>query len=235
MNIKRKIIRIDEEKCTGCGLCVPSCKEGALKIIDGKARLVSDTYCDGLGSCIGECPFGALFIEEKETAAYTGPNKNAVHEIEKKLPCGCPGSSVKDLSNKVKKAAHHEAANQDSMLSNWPIKLALMPINASYLKGSRLVVLADCCGVAYANLHNDILNGKVVTIGCPKLDDADLYISKLADMIMQNDLASIDVVVMEVPCCRYMVDIVEQALKQSGKAGKFKVTTIGIDGGKCVF
>lgn len=200
MKRTRQIIRIDEDKCNGCGLCVPSCKEGALQIIDGKARLVSEVYCDGLGVCLGECPTGALTIEEHEAEEFVAP-----------LLCGCPGTMVK---------THRQ----------WPIQLHLIPTNAPYLNGADLVLMADCTAFAYANAHQDFIRGRAVAIACPKLDDTSRYVEKLAEMIRINCFRSIEVVMMEVPCCGGLSALAEQAIEMSGVKLPLKKTIVGLEG-----
>ncbi|MFH1654465.1 MAG: 4Fe-4S binding protein [Pseudomonadota bacterium] len=230
--VKRQIIKIDEAKCNGCGLCVPSCKEGALKIIDGKAKLVSEIYCDGLGDCLGECPEGALTIEEKEVEAF---DEKAVekHMNEKKpetkenLPCGCPGTMSKTIERKPCASTN---VRQESQLSQWPIQLTLIPVNAPYLKNSDLVLLADCTALAYADVQHDFIKGRAIAIACPKLDQVEPYIEKLTQMIKINNFKSIEVVMMEVPCCSGLERIVQRAVELSGVDLKLKKTIISIEG-----
>lgn len=231
--IKRKIIRIDEDKCNGCGLCVPSCKEGALQIIDGKARLVSEVYCDGLGACLGECPTGALTIEEREADEF---DEQAVEEkikiethVQNPLPCGCPGRVAREISPRPSTASSN--ARQSSELRQWPVQLTLIPPAAPYLKNADLVLLADCTAYAYANVHQDFIRGRVVAIACPKLDETEPYVEKLTHMIKMNNLRSIEVVMMEVPCCSGLGAVAERAAAQSGIPVPIKKTIIGLDGG----
>jgi len=218
--VKRQIIKIDEDKCNGCGLCVPSCKEGALQIIDGKAKLVSEVYCDGLGACLGECPTGALTIEEREVEAF---DETAVHENLSRrgvsLPCGCPGTMAKTIERSA-----------SSELRQWPIQLTLIPVMAPYLKGADLVLLADCTAVAYANLHRDLVKDKVIAMACPKLDQTDPYVEKLAQMMRHNNFSSIEVVMMEVPCCGGLGWIADRAKESAGIDIDIKQTIIGIEG-----
>jgi len=229
---KRSIIRIDEDKCDGCGLCVPSCREGALQIVDGKAKLVSDIYCDGLGACLGECPRGALKIEEREADEFDDAAVD-VH-LQKKhadpLPCGCPGTMAKSLKPQTMKNNNPSVGKQESELGQWPIQLALVPVNAPYLRGADLVVLADCTGVAYPNLHRDFLRGRAIVMACPKLDDTDPYVQKLAEMMKVNDFRSIEVVMMEVPCCGGLLHVVKKAAELAGSDTHIRHTVISLDG-----
>lgn len=236
--IKRSIIKIDEEKCNGCGLCIPSCKEGALAIVDGKARLVSETYCDGLGACLGQCPQGALTIEEREASAFDEAAVEAKSVQGPALPCGCPGTMARSLPRKteinsckteVKSGVSYKASIQ-SELRQWPIQLALIPENAPYLERADLVLLADCTAVAYANLHKDFIRGRIVAMACPKLDNTSEYSNKLARMIKFNNLRSIEVVIMEVPCCRGLSQIVHEAASLSGGNISIKETIVGVEG-----
>lgn len=229
--IKRKIIKIDEAKCNGCGQCVPSCKEGALQIIDGKARLVSEIYCDGLGACLGECPTGALTIEEREADEF---DEQAVEKkvkeahVQKPLPCGCPGSMAREISPRPSSASSHARINSE--LRQWPVQLTLIPPTAPYLKGADLVLLADCTAYAYANVHQDFIRGRVVAIACPKLDETEPYVEKLTHMIKMNNLRSIEVVMMEVPCCSGLGVLAQRAAEKSGIAVPIRKTIIGLDG-----
>jgi len=226
---KRKIIKIDEDKCTGCGLCVPNCVEGALKIIDGKARLVSDVFCDGLGACIGHCPEGAITIEEREVEPF---DKKKAHE-HLHAHGKCPGSKVMDLSKDKKSGTlNPEPGTRISQLGNWPVQITLVPVFAPYFNGADLLIAADCVPFAYANFHGDILAGKVLLVGCPKLDDAEYYKKKLTDILKQNDIKSITCAHMQVPCCFGLVNLVKEAIAASGKTIPFKEVTIGIEGDK---
>ncbi len=225
MKINRKIIEIDEELCNGCGQCVPSCAEGALQIIDGKARLVSEVYCDGLGACLGECPTGALKIVEREADDF---DEKAVEERMKTLdrenpdeqagvcPSAVPQSFLSGIScKKANEPVNQESA--DSALSHWPVQIRLVPPNALFLKGADLLVVADCAALAYAGLHRDFIVGKAVMMGCPKFDNAQEYIQKFTDIFNTADIKSITVPVMEVPCCQGLPVIIQKALEQSGK------------------
>lgn len=258
MKARRKIIRIDEEKCDGCGQCATACAEGAIEIADGKARLASETYCDGLGACIGECPRGALTIEEREADGFDVAAVNAHLSAEKaparaphakhghapaepgrekhnkdQLPCGCPGSSARSLRAGACPETHAEAAEAGpapSLLGNWPVQIKLVPVNAPYLDGARLLISADCVPFAFAGFHGKFLDGRVLMVGCPKLDDADFYRSKLAQVFRQNDIRSVEVLYMEVPCCFGLVHLVRTALAESGKEIPLALTKIGVRG-----
>lgn len=230
--VRRQIIRIDEGRCNGCGSCVPACKEGALRIVDGKAKLVSEVYCDGLGACLGDCPTGALTIEERDVEAF---DEEAVerHLAEYKpqpvpLKCGCPGTMARRIERKEVKS--DVESDSQSQLNQWPIQLALIPVMAPYLKHADLVLLADCTAVAYANLHRDFIEGRAVAMACPKLDDTKPYIEKLAQMIKMNDFKSIEVVMMEVPCCGGLSYVLDEAKKLAGIDTKTKKTIITVEG-----
>lgn len=232
---KRKIIKIDESKCTGCGLCIPNCAEGALQIINGKARLVKEIYCDGLGACLGHCPEGAISIEERNADSFDEEaTKKHLEEIkkkkDKKLPCGCPGTTVKMFEPEVSKRGAQKIEKSMSYLTNWPVQLRLIPIEAPYLKNADLLIAADCAAFSYPDFHRDILKGKALLIACPKLDDGDLYIEKLAEIFKFNNLKSLTVAHMEVPCCFGLNHIVSEALKLSGMKIPLTEVTIGIQG-----
>ena len=223
----RKIIKIDETKCNGCGACAAACHEGAIKMINGKAKLVREDYCDGLGDCLPACPTGAITFEEREAPAY---NEAAVLEAKAKaakpLPCGCPGTNSK--------AIHREAApvaNQavNSQLSQWPVQIRLVPMNAPYFDGANLLIAADCTAYAYGNFHNEFIRNHITLIGCPKLDEGD-YTEKLTAIIKNNDIKSVTVVRMEVPCCGGIENAVKHALQQSGKFIPWRVVIISTDG-----
>lgn len=270
---KRKIIEINQEKCNGCGLCIPNCPEGAIQIIDGKARLISDLFCDGLGACIGHCPQGAITIKEREAEPYNerrvmdniikqGENVIKAHLLhlkehnEKKLleealgylkekgikaslekgPIGahtqhqgCPGSKLMEFAKK--KTGEREAAGEiDSQLSNWPVQLMLVPSFAPYLNNADILIAADCVPFAYASFHQDLLKGKVLLVGCPKLDDTSLYSGKIREILKNNRVKSITYAHMEVPCCFGLVDIIKEAIEDSGKSVEFNEVVIGIKG-----
>ncbi len=312
----RNIIEIDNDLCNGCGNCIPNCPEGALQVIDGKARLISDLFCDGLGACIGECPLDAIKVVEREAEPYNetrvmenisrqGKNVIAAHlkhlkdhnesglyneavkylkdnniEImvekdmdnkisgnEDKLPCGCPGSAVMDLRGEMPcatdgaasgadtgtaaaaesekstvpvakegvKAARiaellNQLASKESKLRQWPVQIMLVPPTAPYLKGADLLITADCVPFAYAGFHEDFLEDKALLVGCPKLDDSEFYMKKFTEIFRQNDIKSVTVLHMEVPCCFGMISIVEQAMKDSGKNIPVKAVNVGIRG-----
>jgi len=231
----RKIIRIDEEKCNGCGICVPACAEGALQIIDGKAKLVSETYCDGLGVCLGECPQGAITIEERVAEEF---NEEAVklHLEEKKhtskeLPCGCPSTTVTQFEKRESTGtATTEALDQHSMLGHWPVQLTLVPPTAPFLQGADLVLAADCVPFAYAGFHQDFLKNHSLLVACPKLDDFQAHLEKLTDILRHSSVESLAVVHMEVPCCAGLTYMVKQAMQLAGKDIPLKEVTIGIKG-----
>jgi ferredoxin len=253
--MKRKIITINEELCDGCGNCVSTCSEGALQIVGGKAKLVKEDFCDGFGDCIGGCPTGALVIEERESKPFDiggtkeyllktqgqeavrrmedaqkkhGPDEQK-HKEHKPLPCGCPGSMAQTIqTNKpATKVIRQESAPQ---LRNWPVQITLLPLKASYYRGADLLVAADCCAYAYTGFHNDFIKGHTLAIGCPKLDNAGAYKEKLATIVSENDIKSVTIAYMEVPCCMGLVKLVEAAVKESGKNIPVKKTKIGIQG-----
>ncbi len=228
MEVKRKIIKIDEELCDGCGECVPSCAEGAIEIVDGKARLVAEKYCDGLGACLGECPNGALTVVEREAEEF---NEEAVEEYlsskaqgespeEATMACGCPSAQIETFGPSASFQEANEPALQASAvsaLSHWPVQIRLVPPTAPFLKGADLLVAADCTPVAYPNFHQDFLKGKAVMVGCPKFDDAQEYIQKFTDIFSTAEIKSVVVVVMEVPCCQGLPIIVEKGMEMAGK------------------
>jgi ferredoxin len=249
--MKRKIITINEELCDGCGNCVSACSEGALQIVDGKARLVKEDFCDGFGDCMGDCPTGALKIEERESKPFdieatkeyllNSKGREAVWRMEeaqknhetkeqKSLPCGCPGSMAQTIQL-TKHAALSAHARLEPQLRNWPVQIHLLPLKAQFYRGADLLVAADCCSYAYAGFHQDFIKGHVLAIGCPKLDNADVYREKLATILKENDIRSLSVAYMEVPCCAGLVKLIEAAVKDSGKEIPIKKTKIGIQGG----
>ncbi len=226
----RRIINIDEEKCNGCGLCAKACHEGAIGMVNGKAKLLRDDYCDGLGDCLPACPTGAISFIEREAAAY---DEAAVMAAKAKkeaspMPCGCPGSMAKELQPKAE-AVPAAAGHIPSQLRQWPVQIKLAPVNAPWFKGAKLLIAADCTAYAYANFHQDFIRGKVTLVGCPKLDSVD-YSEKLTEIIRQNDIKSVTVVRMSVPCCGGIELAVKKALQASGKFIPWNVVTIGIDG-----
>ena len=224
----RTIIEIDSEKCNGCELCVNACHEGAIGMKDGKAILLRDDYCDGLGNCLPVCPTGAITFVEREALEF---DQDAVEQNMKKkdLPYGCPGSNSKSIVREEK--SHTTAVNQtvQSELNQWPVQIKLVPTNAPYFDGANLLVAADCCAYAYGNFHGEFMQNKITLIGCPKLDDVD-YSEKLAEIIKYNNVKSVTVVRMEVPCCGGIENAVKQALQESGKMIQWKVVTISTDG-----
>lgn len=235
IKVNRKIIKIDEEKCNGCGDCVLSCAEGALQIIDGKAKLVSDNYCDGLGACIGECPQGALIIEEREAPEF---DEEAVEhylkenrKAEAELPCGCPSRTVTQFEKTVTEGTvAAETVRRQSMLSHWPVQLRLVPPTAPFLMRADLVLVADCVPFAYADFHQDFLKDHAVLVACPKLDDFDAHLEKLTEILRQAQLNSLTVLTMEVPCCSGLVHMAKQAIATSGQEVPFNEVCIGVRG-----
>lgn len=228
--MKRKIVSIDSEKCNGCGLCVNACHEGALQLIDGKAVLTSDSYCDGLGDCLPECPAGAIQIIEREAGDY---DEQAVRQkMQAKHAAvhagGCPGQQMRTFRREEQAAPAAPAGGVQSELRQWPCQIQLVSPNAPYFQGAHLAVCADCTAYAYPEIHR-LMKNKITLIGCPKLDDAD-YSEKLTAILRQNDIQSITVVRMEVPCCGGMVSYVKSALQKSGQVIPWRVITISTDG-----
>lgn len=279
--MKRHIITIDEEKCNGCGLCIPNCPEGALQIIDGKARLVSDLFCDGLGACIGHCPEGAITIEEREAGEYDergvmenvarqGENvvrahlehleEHGQHEylkdaiaylVEKDLGVpeefmgpaeraaeapvtGCPGCQVADFRETGGLAEPADTAPVPSELRQWPVQIKLVPPSAPYLQNADLLIAADCVPFAYAGFHQDFLRGRVLLVGCPKLDDAAYYREKLTEIFKLNDIRSVTVAQMEVPCCFGLMKLVKDAMAAAGTEVPVENVVIGVKGERLV-
>ena len=224
----RRIIHIDEDKCTGCGLCAKACHEGAIGMVEGKARLLREDYCDGLGDCLPACPTGAITFEEREAPAYNEAAVLAAKKEKAPLPCGCPGSQAKAL-HREPCAAPATQAPAASQLSQWPVQIKLMPMKAPYLDGARLLIAADCTAYAYGNFHNEFIRGHITLIGCPKLDEGD-YAEKLTRIIAGNDIKSVTVARMEVPCCGGIENAVKRALQASGKFIPWNVVTISTDG-----
>lgn len=228
MKIKRKIIEIDETKCNGCGQCVEACAEGAIQLVNGKAKLVADNYCDGLAACLGDCPVDALKIVEREADAfdpeaverYLAQRRTPSSELraEGSLPCGCPSTKVEMFSS------HCEAANQpvsqtdsESALTHWPVQVKLVPPSAPFLRKAHLLVASDCTPVAYPDFHKDFLKGRAVLVGCPKFDDTAEYINKFAEIFRMADIQSVTILIMEVPCCSKMPMIVQEGMTLAGK------------------
>ena len=273
--VKREIIDIDEETCTGCGECIPSCPEGALQLINGKARLVNETFCDGLGACINDCPEGAITIEKRDAKPYEEKavaekmlqqgddvlkahlehleehgQKELLREALEYLreretdvslqnfesassgpevaTKGCPGVTPKELESEEKDETPD--LGPFSRLEQWPVQIKLLPTEAPYLKGSELLIVADCVPFAYGNFHNDFLKGNKVAVGCPKLDDSNFYTEKLTDILKKNDINKLKTVHMEVPCCYGMTKIVEEATKAAGKDLELEEVTVTVEG-----
>lgn len=243
----RKIIRIDEEKCDGCGDCVPACPEGALRIVDGKARLVSEIYCDGLGACLGKCPRGAIIIEEREAEDFD-EKKTAEHikagrmdgdgdahphppmPREAASGAGCPGAAMRFMGRRGQPPCPVEEGTTPSALANWPLQISLVHPAAPYFRDADLLLAADCVPFAFADFHRKILRGRPLVIGCPKLDDKEFYIEKLSQIVSDSRPRSLNVVVMEVPCCSGLVRIAETAIARSGMDIPLGVTVVSIHG-----
>jgi Pyruvate/2-oxoacid:ferredoxin oxidoreductase delta subunit len=229
--VLRNIVKIDQEKCNGCGQCIPACAEGAIQIIDGKAQLVKDVYCDGLGACLGKCPQDAITIEQREAEEF---NEQAAHEhvqSSKKASVAslsCP--STRPMQFGTKQPSEIIAPKQKSLLTTWPVELKLLPPYAPFLKEADLLIAADCVPFAYANFHQDFLKNKILAVGCPKLDDVSLYRNKLAEIFRTQNIKSVTVVNMEVPCCFGLKRIIEEAMELSGKHIPLHQTTINIKG-----
>ena len=230
----RRIIQIDREKCNGCGACAEACHEGAIAMVDGKAELMRDDYCDGLGDCLPACPTGAITFVEREAAAY---DEQTVMENKRKkmrkegmtLPCGCPGSQSRQIKRAEDPHAGAQCAVQESRLSQWPVQIKLVPVNAPYFDGAKLLIAADCTAYAYAAFHERFMRGHITLVGCPKLDGVD-YAEKLTEIIRENDVKSVTVVRMEVPCCGGLERAAVTALKNSGKFIPWQVVTVTLDG-----
>ena len=241
----RKIVKIDQDKCNGCGDCVPSCAEGAITIVNGKAVLAAENLCDGLGACLGECPMDAITVEEREAdefdeaaveihlAAQGKPAPPAHHApapAHQSHGGGCPGSRAMSFAKQEGTAAAEPTGRRQSQLGQWPVQLTLVSTTAAYFQGADLLITADCVPVAYAGYHEDFLKGKAVVMGCPKLDDNNFYQQKLTELFTKSDVKSITVLKMEVPCCGGIAMAARQALTASGKQIPYKEVTIGIHG-----
>jgi ferredoxin len=230
----RRIINIDEEKCVGCGNCITSCAEGALAMVDGKARLVSDSFCDGLAACLKECPYGAISIVEREAADF---DKEAVHKhlhekkkSVEKTACSCPGSAVREIKKSPVNSKASDVTRQEPMLTHWPVQLALVPAGAKFLENRNAVLIADCVPFTYPNLHQDFLKDHSVLVACPKLDDAAEHQQKLSEILEKSRVKSLTVVRMEVPCCGGLSHIAQNAIQASGKQIPFKEVVISVGG-----
>lgn len=239
--MKRRIVKIHEDKCNGCGLCVSTCHEGAIELVDGKARLISDQYCDGLGDCLPACPTDAIEIVEREALPYDDDavkellKKKAEQKNEENLPCGCPGTMAKSIEKKggqgvtTKETVKFEE-KVESELRQWPVQIHLVNPGAQYLKGANLLIAADCTAFAYGNFHRDFIKNHVTIIGCPKLDDTEAYREKLSQILGNNQIKSITVVRMEVPCCSGIVRLIKEAMLKTETIVPYREVIIGIDG-----
>lgn len=237
----RKIVKIDEEKCNGCGLCIPNCAEGALQIVEGKAKLITDKFCDGLGACLGHCPEDAITIiereaeefDEKAVEAHLHKQKETtqVHQPKPQPEfAGCPSSRVLQFQTPKPGTESGPKESSISELSQWPVQLKLVPVDAPYFKDADLLIAADCVPFAYPDFHRDFLKGKTLVVGCPKLDDIQIYREKLAAIFKENPIKSVTVPFMEVPCCFGLVKATEDAIEASGKNIPLKKVKIGIRG-----
>lgn len=225
----RKIIKIDEKKCNGCGACANACHEGAIAMVNGKAKLVREDYCDGLGDCLPACPTGAITFEERDAPAYDeqAVKQAKMQKLGQRLPCGCPGTQSKIIKHDQSTVAQRVSVS--SQLSQWPVQIKLVPVNAPYFENANLLVAADCTAYAYADFHNEFIRNRITLVGCPKLDSVD-YAEKLAAIIAENSIKSVTVVRMEVPCCGGIENAVKTALQNSGKFLPWRVVTISTDG-----
>jgi len=251
MKILRKIIEIDEELCDGCGQCVPACDEGAIQVIDGKARVVAEKYCDGLGACLGDCPQGAISIEERmaedfdpeavevylkdreDDQSSSGQDKpGAPGDPAETLACGCPSTQMQTLSS-CGCGCDSESSNEPlptSALGHWPVQIRLIPAHAPFLQNADILILADCAAVAYAGLHQNLLKDRIVMMGCPKFDDLPDYEERFTEIFSRNEINSVTVVLMEVPCCSGLPTAVRNALSRAGKNPPFKETVLSLKG-----
>ncbi|MDI6740923.1 MAG: 4Fe-4S binding protein [Candidatus Edwardsbacteria bacterium] len=227
--MKRKIVEIDQAKCNGCGQCVPNCAEGALRIVDGKATLVSETFCDGLGACLGRCPQDAIRIVERDADGFDEEAaKTHVGAILESSLHACPGHQVR-IGKPLPVPAAATGTTAASQLGHWPIQLHLVPVNAPFFAGADLLIAASCVPFAYAGFHNTLLTGKSLAIACPKLDRTEPYLEKLTEIFRRNDIRSLTVAVMEVPCCQGLVRLARQALHDSGKQMPIAVEVISVN------
>lgn len=239
--MKRDIISIDENKCNGCGICISGCHEGAIELVNGKAKLISDEYCDGLGDCLPQCPTDAIKIIQRDAADYDQEAvdiKKGENSVKDNLPCGCPGTMEKSIKRNVNlkvkvspaKTNIESEVSVPSELNQWPVQLKLVNTKAGFLNGADILIAADCTAYAYGNFHQEFIKGKVTLIGCPKLDDNNYYKEKVAEILKNNDIKSITVVRMEVPCCAGIVSSVKAAMLEAGIIVPYKEVTIGING-----
>ena len=226
----RKIIKIDTEKCNGCGACASACHEGAIEMVDGKAKLTREDYCDGLGDCLPACPTNAITFEEREAPAYNEAAVLAAKQQKKEetLPCGCPGTQAKEIK---KESGECFVSNSEviSRLTQWPVQIKLVPVQAPYFAGANLLIAADCTAYAYGNFHNEFIRDHITLVGCPKLDEGD-YTNKLTEIIKNNAIQSVTIVRMEVPCCGGIDQAAKRAIKFSGKTIPWRVVVITTDG-----
>ena len=232
LSMKRKIIKIDEERCDGCGLCVSACHEGAIGLVDGKAKLLRDDYCDGLGNCLPVCPTGAIAFEEREAAAFdeAAVKANMRSNQPETLACGCPGTNAKQIQREAcRDTAGEQRASVQSHLNQWPVQIKLVPPSAAYFDNARLLIAADCAAYAHGNFHDAYMKNRITLIGCPKLDEGD-YAEKLTAILKLNAIKSVTVVRMEVPCCGGIESAVKSAVAHCGKLIPWQVVTISTDG-----
>ena len=230
--LKRKIIRIDEEKCNGCGLCAAACHEGAIGMVEGKARLLREDYCDGLGDCLPTCPMNAISFEEREAPAYDHQAvlaAKAAKQAEEPTPCGCPGSRSRTLTHESSPSCEASLGELPSELGQWPVQIKLAPVKAPYFENADLLIAADCTAYAYGDFHRRFIRGRVVLIGCPKLDEGD-YAEKLGAILANNEIRSVTILRMEVPCCGGLENAARRAIQMSGKFLPWHVVVISTDG-----
>lgn len=225
----RRIIQIDEEKCNGCGACAAACHEGAISMADGKARLTRDDYCDGLGDCLPSCPAGAISFIEREAAAYDEAAVKAAQREKENSSCGCPGTNAKQIQHEMPADTPAGVTTMQSQLSQWPVQIKLVPVRTSYFDGANLLIAADCTAYAYGNFHDRFIRNRITLIGCPKLDEGD-YTEKLTAIIRENDIKSVTIVRMEVPCCGGLEYAAKAAIQASGKFIPWQVVVVTTDG-----